>query len=359
MSDFGLLVTAGQRTPATVQIDLDGDDLLLIRPGDTRSVALKKLWKVADSPIQLVIGRRGERGWRLTVSGAVADQLRCQLAGRRRLLRWGAGRTWHAAIFIVTLLAVELVKVPAQWLAPLVPASIERRMVDSDLRTYYGSYCRSPAGERVVRGLITRFDPAIAKSVRIEVLTGIGFIITAVPGNRLVISNAFLTTTDGDEFAALLAHEVAHLQTGDAARAWLRANGTLGALVGAISGARKPAYEFEFSPNEEWSADQRAIQMLSSARISPLPGAALYARIQHEREANRSFGKEQYYLHYGLGDHRAALWRDSEDKGQLSLARPALTGDEADSLFNYCHLTKGPPRHPLPKPGPYEDGKGA
>lgn len=347
MSSYGIITTSSDGPPATAQLRLDGEHLLIARGNETEAVPLSDLYRASDDSFQLKLGRRGARSWRLFVGGSLAAELRHRVASGKRRIRWSAARLWHLAIFAATLLVIELVKLPAEWLAPLVPATIERRLVPSDLRTY-GSYCRSREGEQVLRKLIARFNPELAENVKIEVLNDSGFVITSLPGNRLAIYNAFLTTTEGDEFAALLAHEVAHLENGDPLRAALRANGTLGSLLGTVTGAKRPDHFLEFSPEEEQSADARAIAMLRRAGISPVPGAALFARMEEEREANRSFGKEQYYLHYGLYSNRAERWRDSADRGELLQSRPALSQTEADALFNYCWQTAGPRRVPLP-----------
>jgi Zn-dependent protease with chaperone function len=249
---------------------------------------------------------------------------------------------------VVVLALVELVKIPPEWLAPVLPDAIQQRLVDQDLRAYYGSYCTSPEGERALRDLMAKFDKGIARSVKIQVTNRGEFLVTAVPRYRLAITYAFLQALEPDELAALLAHEIAHLQRREEVRAALRANGTLGALIGTLSGTRTPDYNLEFSQEEEMSADLRAIQMLRSARISTLPAAGLFDRMETERMANRSFGKEQYYLHGGLGSARAAHWRDAQDQSERLQAQPALRQDQADALFNYCWRHRGPPRHPLP-----------
>lgn len=347
MSSYGLITTSRDGAPATAQLHIDGDDLVITRAGETEVVPLLNLYRTSGDAFQLKLGRRGTRSWRLSIGGALADELRHRVGSRRRRINWGAARLWHVGLFVGTVLVVELVKVPAEWLAPMVPAAIERRLVPADLRTF-GSYCHSREGEQVLRKLIAKLDPELAGSVKIEVLNDGGFVVTSLPGNRLAIFNAFLTTTEGDEFAALLAHEVAHLQNGDPLRAALRANGTLGSLIGTFTETRRPEYFLEFSQEEERTADARAIHMLRSAGISTVPGAALFARMDEEREANRSFGKEQYYLHYGFHPDRAKLWRDAPDRGELLQAVPALTQAEADGLFNYCWKTAGPHRVPLP-----------
>lgn len=348
MTGLAFLFTSQTGTPVSVQVEIADTDLLVFRSSETESIPLRQLRKLSDDGTQLQVGRRGHRNWKLAVSGTAANQLRHEIGGLRQGLRWGAARTWHVAIFIATLLVVELVKIPAEWLAPILPDAFTGRLVAQDIRSYYGTYCTSPEGERALRVLIAKLDPDLAQSLKIEVVDGEGFIITSAPGKRLIISNAFLTTTSADEFAALLAHEIAHLQQHDEVKAALRANGTIGALIGAALGTRKPDYALQFSDDEEWSADAHAITLLSRARISTLPGATLFARMEEERQANRSFGKEQYYLHWGMGSVRAERWRDSQDKGERLQARPALDQEQADRLFNYCWRHKGPPRHALP-----------
>lgn len=283
------------------------------------------------------------------MSGALAEQLRGRVSDRRRRFRWGAAKAWHVAIFVGTMLVIELVKVPPEWLAPLMSDSLVRRLVPEDVRSDYGSFCKSAKGDLAFRALLARIDPEIAKSVRIQVVGNEGaFLISSLPGNRLYISNAFLTTTDPEELAALLAHEVAHLRNGDPVRAGLRASGTIGGLIGRIAGDRLPEQLLVFSEEEERKADQQALSMLMAGGIRTLPGAKLFERMERERQANRSFGKEQYYMHFGFGENRAKAWRDIPDRSAEHWVRPALTSEQADDLFNYCHLRIGPRKTPLP-----------
>ena len=302
MGSYGILIASPGASPVSVRLELDDGELMIDKGGQVEWVPIGSLHTLTKDPFQLKLGRHGRRGWELRASGALAESLRGRVGGRSHRLRWGAAKAWHIGLFIATLLAVELVKIPPEWLAPLLPSAVERRLVPNDVRSDYGSYCTSPEGERVLRGLLARFDPEIAKSVRFQVVGNEGvFLITGLPGNRLYLSNAFLTTTDPDELAALLAHEVAHLRNKDTVRAALRANGTIGALIGRIAERRHPDQLLAFSQDEEWRADQQAVSMLMAARISTLPGANLFARMEQERQANRSFGKEQYYMHYGFG----------------------------------------------------------
>jgi hypothetical protein len=340
---YGFLYKSDHQTPATVQLELYGDELVIRDNQGTEALPLADLRKISDDGMQLQLGRRRRRNWRLSVSGELATQLRSAIGGRFRWLKWSAARTWHALAFIVVLLIVELVKIPPEWLAPVLPAAIEQRLVAQDLRSFYGSYCTSPKGERALRDLVRHFDRGIADTVKIEVIRSPEFIVTALPGHRLLISNAFLTALNPDELAALLAHQVAHLQRHDEVRAALRANGTLGALIGTISGTRRPDYVLEFTDDEEWSADARAIQMLRLAQTSTLPAAGLFERMQRERDANRSFGKEQYYLHWGLGSVRPERWRDAQDQSERLQARPSLDQEQADALFKYCWRRQGAP----------------
>ena len=320
--------------------------------GREESIAYRELRQFADDRVSLQVGRRDRPGWKLQLSGHSAAVLRDVVPKARRRLRWGAARAWHIAIFVGTLLIVELVKLPAEWTAPLIPRAVEHRLVPaSPLTSPFGKICISASGERVIRRLIARFDPAVARRVKIEVVYESAFQMSAMPGQRLIIYKPFLTEIEPDEFAALLAHEVAHLQGRDAVEAVLRVN-TLPALAGLLFGAN-PGWALEFSDEDEGDADRRALAMLMSAGISPLPGAALFDRMERARVENTSFGKEQYYLHPGFVQ-RARVWRDWFDKGGLTRTAPAVTREEAEALFNYCWpgiTAQGPPAS-SPKPSP-------
>jgi Zn-dependent protease with chaperone function len=241
----------------------------------------------------------------------------------------------HVGVFLLTLLAVELVKLPPEWIAPLVPERLEHRL--NPLATAYmgAQRCTSAEGERAVRKLISRFDPELARIVRIEVVRDWSFVMTALPGRRLLITSPFMTEIAADEFAALLAHQVAHLQTNDAVEAVLRENGALAAVGAMMTGWGKLDSPYlYFSAADELDADYRALSMLMRATISPLPASAMFARMEQARQRNEAFGKEQYYLHPGAFQDRAKSWAAVPDKAMRF--RPALSHDDADALFNYC-----------------------
>lgn len=350
LSNYGILIPSRGASPVTVRLELESGELMIDKGAQVEWVPISTLRTVDKDPFQLKLARKGWRGWELRASGAIAETLRGRVGGRGRRLRWGAAKTWHIGLFVATILAVELVKIPPEWLAPLLSSGIERRLIPEDVRSDYANYCKSARGEGVLRSLLSRLDPGVAKSVRFHVVGNEpAFLITSLPGDRLYISNAFLTTTNPDELAALLAHEVAHLRNGDPTRAALRASGTIGAFIGRIAGQRQPEQLLAFSADEERRADQQAVSMLIAARISTLPAANLFERMDQERQANRSFGKEQYYMHFGFGDDRAKLWRDIPDKSASYWARPALSQGEGDALFNYCYRNIGPRRKALPR----------
>jgi hypothetical protein len=293
--------------------------------------------------------------WQLHVTGETADALRERIPRHGRRLQWGAARVWHVAIFVGTVLLIELVKLPADILAPVVPRPLESRLVPTDIRTY-GSYCNSRDGERAIRRLIARLDPAVARRVRIEVLNEPAFLMTALPGDRLIVYLPFLNEIDANQFAALLAHEVAHLQKRHTVEAALRATGTFGALVGNAVRGRYSDGLLHYSSHQEAVADEQALRMLLRAKISPLPAVELFKRMNEARQKNEVFGKEQFYLHFGFYPDRAERWRDYPQPYMLRDVGNAMPPADEDALFNYCWVNKGPPRIPLPPVRPPYQG---
>lgn len=325
-----------------MQLQLDGERLV-IRRGDGReeSVALTSLHLVSDDGVTLFAGRRGRRNWRLWAGGSAAALMREPLSRRGRRLRWASARAVHAALFLVTILAVELVKLPAEWVAPLVPNAAEASMIPTHLYPDARLRCSSPAGERAIRRVASLFDPRVGRTVHIEVFHSPYYVMSALPDNRLYISDGFLTGTEGDEFAALLAHQVAHLKRDDAPEAVLRSNGLVGTLDGMLFGwdPERGKGLLDFSREDERAADNLAVSMLLRNGISTKGGAQLFQRMKEEWDKGNTFGKEQRYLHYGVGN-RVQFWSSLPDKGVRY--SPAFTRDETDALFNYCVGTHYP-----------------
>jgi len=67
-----------------------------------------------------------------------------------------------------------------------------------------------------------------------------------------------------------------------------------------------------------------------------------------EGQSTHTFGGAEIYKSDGFGQNRAKLWRDIPDKSAAFWVRPALSSEQADALFNYCHMTIGPRKTPLP-----------
>jgi Zn-dependent protease with chaperone function len=350
LNDYGFLYSAPAASPVTVLLHASGDELVLARSfGLEERVRFRDLYRLSDEGQGLRLGRRRSRNWQLHLTGETADAMRERVPRRWRRIRWGAARAWHIGIFVATVLLIELVKMPADLLAPAVPRFLEGRLAPADVRSY-GSYCNSREGEQAIRRLIARFDPALARRVRIQVLNESAFVMAALPGERLVVYLPFLNEIDANQFAALLAHEVAHLQNRHTVEAGLRAMGTFGALIGNAAKGQYANGLLHYSRHQEAVADDQALKMLLAAKISPLPGVELFKRMEDARRKNEAFGKEHYYLHFGFHPDRAERWRDYPQQHMLSDVGNAMSSSDEDALFNYCWRTKGPPRIPYPAP---------
>lgn len=250
---------------------------------------------------------------RLTVvEPGAARGLLAELAPFLSLHRRRDRRRWLVAgVLIWACLAAVWLGLPllSRQLAPLVPPSWEaglgeqtRRQVGMLLAGTGGDRAwvtLDPTGQRVLDRLVERLEsagvegmPSVADGappLRVYVLQSEVVNAFAVPGSSIIVTTGLLNEIEGlDELAAVLAHERAHVRLRHTTQQLLRTVAFQyladvlggGSQVGAT--AAQYAVTLGWSRDMEREADDKGLETLRGARISPAGFARFFRRLEGE-----------------------------------------------------------------------------
>ncbi|CUH78958.1 M48 family metallopeptidase [Tropicibacter naphthalenivorans] len=162
----------------------------------------------------------------------------------------------------------------------------------------------------------------------------------AAPGGQMVVLRGLLDEADSaEEVAAVLAHEIGHIESRDPTRATLRAAGSAGLLtmiLGDVTGGAGIAIVLDhvmnasFSREAEAQADAFAHEMLHAADVDVSAMAVFFDKISDLQ----AIEIPEYLSSHPVTDGRAALARrEAQTQGAT---RPILSESEWQSLKSIC-----------------------
>ncbi|MEH7828934.1 M48 family metallopeptidase [Gemmobacter denitrificans] len=212
-----------------------------------------------------------------------------------RLAKAGAFAT-VALCALIFVIIPGLSRILADMVTPEQEADIGRRVLgqieyvlahgtDKDLT------CRSKAGQKALEHLRDRLAESGMVTTPIELRVWDHSMINAfaAPGGQVVLLRGFLEAADSpDEVAAVLAHEIGHVEAGDPLREAFRTAGSAGILslvFGDLTGGAAAALVADsvlsstYSRSAEEQADVFALAMLRAAAISPKGFAEFFERV--------------------------------------------------------------------------------
>ena len=208
----------------------------------------------------------------------------------RRIVLWCL-----AAGLSVVLSAIYLVPIASNWLAPLVPWSVERRLglaVDNQVRVLFGNgTCTEPNGRAALDKLAQRLGTHVQVPVpiEIEVLRSSSANALALPGGRVYVLDGLLRQAENvDEVAGVLAHELGHVAHRDNMRSLLQTAGLsflfgmlLGDFVGggAVMIAARSVVTSAYSREVETAADLYSVDLMSRVGGDPRALGTVLTRI--------------------------------------------------------------------------------
>jgi beta-barrel assembly-enhancing protease len=283
-------------------------------------------------------------GWRLGISGDIPTELNAHLPAKktygRMIDRLGIGRA-TIAFTIVSAAVVALIMFTPQWLAPLIPASAEKRLGDAIIGDFGGRFCHTKNGDAALKKLAGALDKDIS-DLQIEVANIDMLNAVALPGGKVIIFNDLLTKArSADEVAGVLAHEMGHVRKRHVMQSLIRQMGlsvVLGGFDGNVGGAVNGALSTTYTRGSENEADQYSIDALSKANISPIATADFFqrlAKIDGSADTDKRISAVAGYMSsHPLSTERKEAFLKSLEKGRKY--SPALTPKEWQELKTMC-----------------------
>lgn len=326
----------------SVKVSAYDGGLRLQTEQDDLPVAVGNLVHVESRADSEVFGRRDVGGWRLGLEKPVDEEVAALLPGRQVyggvIDRIGLPKALLAGALVSAAVLVIGYSAPA-WLAPLVPASVEKRVGSALVGDFGGKFCAGPGGQEALNKLTAKLTGRSGElNVRVVNIKMVN--AAALPGGNIVIFRELISEADGpDEVAGVLGHEIAHVEERHVTEALIRhlGFGMIVALFGGTTGSNVDSLiGAGHSRAAEREADERALEALRRAGVSPLPTADFFARLgEDEKELGRVGEGLEYISSHPLSAQREKRFRAAADSG--AKYRPSLTKDEWDALFSICH----------------------
>ena len=168
-----------------------------------------------------VFGLSGRRGWRIGFEGEIDPEIARHLPSGQRYGRLiDKIGLWPATGAFVALSAGALfiaVKTP-DWLAPMVPMSVEAKLGDAMVGDFGGRICKGPGGQEALDAMVRRIEPN-AEGLKVRTVNIAMVNAVALPGGHIFIFRGLLQEAKSpDELAGVIGHEIGHVRNRDVMR---------------------------------------------------------------------------------------------------------------------------------------------
>lgn len=330
----------------TVEIQVIGRQFYLLeterRHGPFHFDELRFLEKRSDASIY---GLEGKEGWRLGLRGTVPAELAPLLPATKIYGGWidrlGLGKA-SIAFAAISALVVAVVLLSPQWLAPLIPASVDRQLGNALVGDFGGRFCDTRAGKAALAKMTRALDDN-PQDLRVEVANIDMLNAVALPGGRVILFQGLLDQAKSpDEVAGVLAHEIGHVRERHVMQGLLRQMGlavVLGGFDGSAGGNLNSLLSTTYTRDAEREADEHSMKALNKAAISPIATADFFNRLA-ALDGSRDMRDRQvrtiasYSSSHPLSDERRKLFEKSVVKGKAYA--PALSPAEWTELKTMC-----------------------
>ncbi len=284
-------------------------------------------------------------GWRLTLSGNIPNELQSLLPEKRIYGKWvdkmGLGPA--SVVFIGVSAVALLVGLTApQWLAPLIPQSVENKLGDALVGDFGGRICHTPDGKaalnKLTNSLDTNPDDLQVEVVNIDMLNAV-----ALPGGKVFLFDGLIQQSSSvDEVAGVLGHEIGHVRERHVMQGLLRQLGLsliLGGLNENVGGVVNGALSNSYGRDAEREADNYSIKVMEQANISPIGTKGFFEKLA---DMTNEDGEERSIISYmsshPLSNERAAEFQKSFDASKNY--QSALTKTEWAAVKSMCKNDK-------------------
>jgi predicted Zn-dependent protease len=257
------------------------------------------------------------------------------------------------AVAAVVLMLFVIVPRMADTLATLIPidrevafgksviAQMERALGAADLGDLR---CRGEAGQAALDRMVARLTETQEMQYDLEVRVFDHEMVNAfaAPGGQVVVMRGLLEETEGpDAVAAVLAHEIGHVEARDATRIALRAAGSAGLLsmvlgdftggtIAVVLGERM--MQASYTREAEAAADGFALKMLNAAKVDSTGMASFFDYIGELQ--GEMMQVPEYLSTHPASEGRAERARDNA-QGQAQTT-PVLSETDWQALKGIC-----------------------
>jgi Zn-dependent protease with chaperone function len=313
------------------------------------------VWRVGDLTAEIEadqarVSNRRAPDARLVLSvgewqGLIGDRLAGLARTRRRREVWLVGSLTAVAVGVVLFVFVG-VPILSGPVARATPVDMELRMganFDAQVGAIFptcgdgeGQRVLAALGDRIAAGAETPFD------IRVRAVEAPMINAFALPGGAVLITDDLIAEADSpDELAAVISHEVAHVEMRHVMQAVWRDLGIgmlLDLVVGGGTGAGQQAVilagqasDLTYSREAELAADARGQALLHAAGLSSRGMAPFFERLARAEGAGR-FGEAVEFMNsHPDSNRRGRLARAAARPGQA-----ALTAAEWRAVKSIC-----------------------
>lgn len=256
------------------------------------------------------------------------------------------------ALAVVSIGIIVFVLLPrmSDFLANRMPLETEIQFGDAvvnQMERFLGGragslLCTDPQGNDALNRLVTRLTEGqeMAYDLKVSVLDHPMVNAFAAPGGRVVILRGLLDKSDTpEEVAAVLAHEIGHVEARDPTRLMLRAAGSAGIVsivLGDVSGGTvigilgDQLLQTSYTRAAEAQADAFAMAMLNRAAISSEGFGAFFDKLA---EMDQIEIPEYFSSHPSSADRAERAKENARNQG---VTKPALSEADWAALKKAC-----------------------
>jgi beta-barrel assembly-enhancing protease len=250
---------------------------------------------------------------------------------------------WPAMVGFTAISAafVGVVLKAPEWLAPLVPMSVEQKLGDAMVGDFGGRVCNGPGGQAALDALVKRVEPN-PQGLKVRVVNINMVNAIALPGGHIFVFRGLLQEAKSpDELAGVIGHEIGHVRNRDVMQALLRQMGLsvlMGGMDGNVAGGMNTLLASTYSREAESAADTYSIRAMQKAQVSPEDTASFFGRLAEMEK--KLAGKEKgngllgYLSSHPMSAAREKAFRTSAVKG--SDHTPAITPDQWRAIVESC-----------------------
>ena len=310
----------------------------LLRLSCTAALPLSRL-EIADVPMQ----------------EAVAARCTALDLGRERQT-WRIAGWSLAAIASIVVLVFYGIPLAADRVAPLVPRSVEKRLgdaVEKQARVIFGGRtCSTPGGQAAFEKLVDKLKRAggLDEPLEVQVINSPVPNAFALPGGKIYLLNGLLQKSSNvDEIAGVLAHELGHVRHRDSLRHLIQAGGSsflIGLLFGDVLGggavifATRTLFNASYSRDVERNADAFAATTMHALGRPAKPMGDLLLRVTGTH-ATQAF---DILASHPLTEERIANLSKADGS---PTGTDILTPGEWAALKSICGVVAQAPRPPI------------